>query len=63
MWIVHLDRLEWAKASGRRYPEIIIYRPKNKRKNGKIPEMGFWGWHIHFCVILREKENILFTVK
>jgi hypothetical protein len=47
MWKVHLDRLEWAKASGRRYPGIIIYRAKNRRKNEKIPEMGFWGWHMH----------------
>jgi hypothetical protein len=59
MWIVHLYRLEWAKASGRRYPGIIIYRAKNKRKKEKIPEMGFWGWHIHCCVVLREEENIL----
>jgi hypothetical protein len=24
-----------------------IYRTKNRKKKQKIPEMGFWGWHVH----------------
>jgi hypothetical protein len=52
------------KASGGRYPGIIIYRAKNRRKKTENSRNGLLGLaHALRCVILREKEKVLFAVK